>query len=90
MTAVISPPAEPRRLVLTREAAKVIGCTMSHVRGLARSGKIKSWRLGPRSIAFDLDAIIKHKTEHAEAWAAAKRAGKRARGSQPKGFVADG
>jgi hypothetical protein len=89
MGAVISTPAESRRLILTREAAKVLDCGMSNLRWLAKTGKLKTWRLGPRSIAFDLREVIQYKAAMAETWRQAKREGRKPRGSEPKGFAPD-
>ena len=61
MTPLVTPPEV--RLVLTREAAKVLGCSMSRVRALAVAGTIKSWSLGPTSFAYDLEDLKRHKAE---------------------------
>jgi len=61
MTPLVTPPEV--RLVLTREAAKVLGCSMSRVRDLAVAGTIKSWSLGPTSFAYDLEDLKRHKAE---------------------------
>jgi hypothetical protein len=61
MTPLVPPPEV--RLVLTREAAKVLGCSMSRVRTLAVAGTIKSWSLGPTSFAYDLEERKRHKAE---------------------------
>ena len=49
--------------MLTREAAKVLGCSMNRVRALAVAGTIKSWSLGPTSFAYDLEDLKRHKAE---------------------------
>jgi excisionase family DNA binding protein len=49
------------RLVLTREAAKVLGCTMMQVRDLAAAGALRSWSLGPSSFAYDLEDLKRYK-----------------------------
>jgi len=51
------------RLVLTREAVKVLGCSMRHVRGLVVAVTIKSWSLGPTSVAYDLKDLKRYKAE---------------------------
>ncbi|NQW47674.1 MAG: hypothetical protein HQ464_07900 [Planctomycetes bacterium] len=55
-------PAEVR-LVLTREAARVLGCSMRHVRSLAVAGTIKSGSLEPTSVAYDLKDSKRYKAE---------------------------
>ena len=89
MTKITTTPPENRTLVLTREAAKAIGCSMSLMRWLARTGRVKSWKLGPRSVAFDLDECMAYKKQMTAVRNAAKKAGGRARGSEPKGFSPD-
>lgn len=86
---VATTPAEPRRLIVTREAAKVLECGMSNLRWLAKTGKLKTWRLGPRSIAFDLEEVIQYKADMAETWRQARKSGRKPRGSEPKGFSPD-
>lgn len=86
---VTTTPAESRRLVVTREAAKVLECGMSNLRWLAKTGRLNAWRLGPRTIAFDLDELIQYKAEMAETWRQAKKEGRKPRGSEPKGFAPD-
>lgn len=82
-------PAEPRKLILTREAAKVMGCSMSLVRWLAKTGRLQTWVLGPRSLAFDLDDCLKYRATQENVWAEAEKQGRRPRGTQPKGFSPD-
>lgn len=71
------------RLVLTREAAKVLGCSMARVRALAIGGSFKSWNLGPKSFAYDLDELKRFKAERD----IARKLGK-VRGPKPQGFSA--
>ena len=52
------PPPEVR-LVLTREAAKVLGCALA----LAAAGPLKSWSLGPTSFAYDLEDLKRYRAE---------------------------
>ena len=61
MTPLVPPPEV--RLVLTREAAKVLGCSMSQVRALAVAGTMESWSLGPTSFAYDLEELKRHKAD---------------------------
>ncbi|NBP83576.1 hypothetical protein EBU60_06930, partial [bacterium] len=42
-----------KRLVLTREAAEIYGCTMGRIRQMARAKMIWSEKVGPRALAFD-------------------------------------
>ena len=72
------------RLVLTREAAKVLGCSMRQVRALAVAGTIKSWSLGPNASAYDIEELRKYRLEQE----AGRKAGK-VRGARPQGFKAD-
>jgi hypothetical protein len=69
------------RLVLTREAAKVLGCSMRQVRTLAARDKIKSWTLGLKSFAYDLEDLKRYKVEKE-----AERKAGTCRGTPPKGF----
>ena len=82
MTPLVTPPEV--RLVLTREAAKALGCSMRHVRTLAERGAIKSWTLGPKACAYDLDQITSYKKKQD----AGRKAGTM-RGRPPQGFKAD-
>jgi len=72
------------RLVLTREAAKVLGCSMRQVRALAERGRIKSWSLGPNASAYDIEELRKYRLEKE----AGRKVGK-VRGARPQGFKAD-
>jgi hypothetical protein len=38
------------RLVLTREAVEILGCSMTYVKTLAVTGVIKNWSLSPTSL----------------------------------------
>lgn len=69
------------RLVLTREAAKVLGCSMRQVRALAERGRIKSWSLGPNASAYDIEDLKRYKAEKE-----AERKAGTCRGTPPKGF----
>ena len=51
------------RLVLAREAAEILGCSMTHVKTLAFTGVIKNWSLGPTSFAFDIGDLKRYKAE---------------------------
>jgi len=72
------------RLVLTREAAKILGCSMRHVRTLVERGAIKSWSLGPKASAYDIEQIKEYKKKQD----AGRKAGT-LRGRPPEGFKAD-
>lgn len=82
MKPLIAPP-DVAKLVLTREAAKILGCSMRHVRALVAAGSIKSWPLGPKSFGYDVDELRAYRDEKA----AGRKAGK-VRGSRPQGFSA--
>jgi predicted DNA-binding transcriptional regulator AlpA len=82
MKPLVTPPEV--RLVLTREAAKILGCSMRQVRTLAAAGTFKSWSLGPKSCAYDIEEIKKYKTEKE----AGRKRGK-VRGARPQGFKPD-
>lgn len=84
---ILSTPAEPRRMILTREAAKVIGCSMSNVRWLARTGRLKSWSLGPRSLAFALDDVQAYRKRMDAERAKAQKEGRRGMGKPRGGFT---
>jgi len=51
------------RLVLTREAAELLSCSMRQVLALAAAGTIKSWSVGPSSVAYDLEDLKRYKAE---------------------------
>lgn len=86
---VLATPADNRQLILCREAAKVIGCSMSNMRWLANTKRLSSWRLGPRSLAFDLDECRAYKKAQAAARAQARKEGRRGMGNLPQGFSPD-
>lgn len=76
---LVTPPSV--RMILTREAAKLLGCSMRQVRALAATGRIKCWELGPKSYGYDLEEIRRYKAE--------RDAGRKAgtfHGPAPKGF----
>lgn len=81
MPPIVTPPEV--RLVLTREAAKILGCSMNRVRALALAGSFRCWSLGPKSFAYDLEELKKFKAERD----AARKLGK-VRGPKPQGFKA--
>ena len=82
MTAPLVTPNEVR-LVLTRAAAKILGCSMRQVRAIALKGTIKSWELGPKSFAYNIEDLKRYKAEKE----AGRKAGK-VRGTPPQGFSA--
>lgn len=49
------------RIILTAEAAKILGVSTSTVRRLAKRGDIKSWRLGVGSYGFKLEDVLARK-----------------------------
>ena len=73
-----------RKLCLTREAARLYGCTMGRIRQMAREGIIWCEKAGPRALVFDAAEIERL----AKARAATRSAG-RLRGVPPTGFSAD-
>jgi excisionase family DNA binding protein len=79
----LTAPTNVAGLVLTREAAKILGCSMRRVRALAAAGTIKSWALGPKSFGYDVEELKAYRDEKA----AGRKAGK-VRGSHPQGFSA--
>jgi hypothetical protein len=79
MTPLVTPAGV--RLVLTREAVKILGCSMRQVRMIALEGKVKCWPLGLKSFAYDIEDVKRYKDE--------KEAGReigKVRGSRPQGF----
>ena len=73
-----------RRLVLTREAAKIYGSTMGRIRQMARAKTIWSEKVGPRAVAYDaaeLERLAKARDK-------ARSKGK-LRGTAPGGFSPD-
>lgn len=86
---VLATPPGNRTLVMTREAAKVLGCSMSNMRWLANTGRLTTWRLGPRSTAFDLEEVKSYKNAQAAARAEAAKEGRRGMGQLPQGFKPD-
>jgi hypothetical protein len=71
MTPLVAPPEV--RLVLTREAAEILGCSMARVRSSADAGLVKSWCLGPKTFAYDIEEIKRYRDETE----AARRAGEK-------------
>jgi hypothetical protein len=83
---MIAMPIEPtkKRLVLTREAAEIYGCTMGRIRQMARAKTIWSEKVGARALAFDaaeLERLAKARDK-------ARGKGK-LRGTAPGGFSPD-
>ena len=72
------------KLVLTREAAKILGCSMRQVRTLAVNETIPCWQLAPKSFAYRVEDLI----EYRDRQAAGRLAGK-VRGTPPRGFRPD-
>lgn len=73
-------PADP---ISTRDAAKVLGMSMSHVRTLARKKILKATAWGP-TLAFSLSEVKAYGKEKAEG----RKKGK-VRGAHPGGFRPD-
>lgn len=69
--------------VTSRTVAEVLGCSMGHVRNLARKSRLKSWKLGARSVLFDLKEVEAYKKTMTQ-W---RKEGHR--GAAPGGFQAD-
>lgn len=49
------------RIALTAEVAKVLGCSPAAVRSLAKTGVLKSWKLGAGSYGFKIDEVLEYK-----------------------------
>jgi hypothetical protein len=81
MNPLVTPPEV--RLIMTREAAKILGCSMSRVRSIAVAGLVKCWSLGPKSYAYDLEEIKRYRVEKE----AGRKLGK-VPGPKPQGFKA--
>jgi hypothetical protein len=79
MPPLVTPPEV--RLIMTREAAKILGCSMSRVRSIALAGIVKCWTLGPKTYAYDVEEIKKYKAEKE----AGRKLGK-VPGPKPQGF----
>jgi hypothetical protein len=73
-----------RRLCLTREAAKLYGCTMGRIRQMAREGTIWCDKAGPRALVFDASEI-----ERLARTRAKQRGERKVRGTPPEGFSPD-
>ncbi len=86
MTVTESTVGIPTQLILTREAAKIIGCGMSNVRWLAHTGRLPSITLGPRAIGFVRADVERYKETQAIARAKAHAEGRHGRGREPMGF----
>ena len=69
-----------RRLCGTVEAAKVYGCTVSHVRGMASRNEIWSERISDRVWVYDVDELSRLAKERDELRAAGKLFGRRPTG----------
>ena len=79
-----SVPPFSKRLIVTREAAQVLGLTMGSVRALARRGVIDSWTLGPATRVFAYDDVVEYQKNRA----AGRKSGV-VRGALPGGFKPD-
>ena len=79
-----SVPPFSRRLIVTREAAQVLGLTMGSVRALARRGVLDSWTLGPATRVFAYDDVV----EYQKTREAGRKKGT-VRGALPGGFKPD-
>ena len=66
--------------ITSRVAAEILDCSMGHVRNLALKSRLKSWKIGARSIVFDLSEVKVYK-KTMEQW---RKAGHR--GNNPGGF----
>ena len=64
-----------RTLCSTSKAAEVFGCSLSHIRGLARSGVLWCQVESPRVVLYDLDEVRRVAKEH--------KAKRRKRGGRP-------
>lgn len=69
--------------VTSRTVAEVLECSMGHVRNLALKSRLKSWKIGARSIVFDLKEVQEYK-KLMERW---RKEGHR--GASPGGFKPD-
>ena len=75
---------QANNLILTREAAKILGCSTGHVRSLARSGRLTAFKLGVRTTALSLTEVVAYGKEKA----AGRRRGVTP-GAKPGGFSPD-
>lgn len=69
--------------VTSRTVAKVLGVSMGHVRNLVRKSRLKSWKIGARSVLFDLKEVEAY-GKTMERW---RKEGHR--GATPGGFQPD-
>jgi hypothetical protein len=79
---ILEPSTERR--IAAREAARMLDCSMGHLRALARKEILKSWKLGPSTVLYSLDEVVAYGKEKAEG----RRKGK-VRGARPQGFSPD-
>lgn len=56
----VSETPNPRRVILSKEAAEILGCSIEEVRSLADQGLIKHWKLDG-DYGFPLDEITRRK-----------------------------
>lgn len=47
--------------ITSRVAAEILDCSMGHVRNLALKSRLKSWKMGARSVVFDLVEVKNYK-----------------------------
>ena len=71
-------------VILTRDAAKILGMSMSRVRKLAAEGTLHHVKLGSRALGFDEKEVNKLRVERV----ALRKAGSM-RGNSPMGFSPD-
>lgn len=71
-----------RRLCGTDEAARLYGCGVSHIRGMACRGEIWCERISDRMFVYDADEIQQLAKERDRLRAAGKLCGRRPTGSK--------
>jgi excisionase family DNA binding protein len=69
--------------ITSRVAAEILDCSMGHVRNLALNEKLRSWKIGARSVIFDLEEVKAYRKSMVQ-W---RKEGHR--GKAPGGFKPD-
>jgi len=74
----------PERRIAAREAARILDCSMGHLRSLGRKKVLRTWKLGHSIVLYSLDEVTAYGKE--------KSVGRRkgtVRGARPQGFSPD-
>jgi hypothetical protein len=81
---IISLPGTGEKMIVTREAAKILNCSMRHVRTLGSKEILRPFKMGAATTLYRLEEVRAYAKEKADG----RKKGK-VRGAVPGGFRAD-